>query len=324
MEQDWDSRAREAPEYYVATARTDWSQEDFFRSGEINVDNEILADPELLATGRPFRRLRVLEIGCGAGRMTRAIAAAFAAVDGVDISSEMISLARRNLQGITNATVHKTSGADLAPLCGLAYDFAFSFIVFQHIPSRHVVRDYVREVHRCLKPGGIFKFQVQGYTALRHADDDTWVGASMSLAEAQALAAETGFELLRSAGENTQYFWLWFRKPDPRRFPRLLARLRAALVRPIAVSLPDSVMAGATYRVRIPALSNRTIDIAYVLDSGATGIVARWCELDSRGEAEIAVPADHPAALVRVTHVRSRTRQGPWQPACATIRVTKP
>jgi SAM-dependent methyltransferase len=324
MEHDWDARAREAPEYYVATARTDWSPEDFFRSGEINVDNEILTDSELLALCREFRRLRVLEIGCGAGRMTRAMAAAFGAVDAVDISGEMIALARRNCEAFPNATFYKNNGTDLAPLPDAAYDFAFSFIVFQHIPAGEVVRRYVREVHRCLKPGGVFKFQVQGATAIRHTADDTWVGAPMSLADARSLAAETGFEYLHSAGEGTQYFWLWFRKPDHRRIPRLLRKLRAAFTRPVAVILPDTIAAGATYRVRIPAFPNQTIDIAYALDSGKTGIVAKWCTLDAHGEASIPVPPDHPAALVRITQVRSRTRQSRWRPSNAAIRVSRP
>ncbi len=42
----------------------------------------------------------------------------------------------------------------------LQFDFAFSFIVFQHIPSRAVIENYVREAHRLLRPGALFKFQV--------------------------------------------------------------------------------------------------------------------------------------------------------------------
>jgi hypothetical protein len=57
-------------------------------------------------------------------------------------------------------------------------------------------RNYVREVHRCLKPGAIFKFQVNGNTNARPEPDDTWVGATISLADAQALAARCGFELI--------------------------------------------------------------------------------------------------------------------------------
>jgi SAM-dependent methyltransferase len=313
MERDWDCRAREAPEYYVANARTDWSPEEFLRSGEINVDNDILADPELIHLPCEFGQMRVLEIGCGAGRMTRAIAAAFGQVDAVDISAEMIALARRNLDGIRNAAVQKNNGTDLAPLPDGVYDFAFSFIVFQHIPSTDVIRSYVREVHRCLTPGGLFKFQVQGDTEMRPPADDTWIGEAMSLEDARALAEETGFELVRAAGEGTQYFWLWFRKGG------------GAWARPVMGSveivLPESVRAGDRYHVRIPAFQNQMIDIAYALESGEAGVVVRWCTLDGHGCAWIPVPINHQPALVRITHVRSRTGRGRWLPASAAIRV---
>ena len=51
---------------------------------------------------------------------------------------------------------------DLSVLPDLEFDFAFSSIVFQHIPSRDIIENYVREVHRLLRPGALFKFQVQG------------------------------------------------------------------------------------------------------------------------------------------------------------------
>src|ERR1051325_10997556 len=96
MERDWDARAREAAEHYIATAHSRWQMDEFFKSGEINVDNFVLADAEVI-WGRKLSQMHVLEIGCGAGRMTRALAASFGEVHAVDISAEMIGLAKRNL-----------------------------------------------------------------------------------------------------------------------------------------------------------------------------------------------------------------------------------
>ena len=70
MKRDWDLRAREAPEYYIATAHQQWKLDEFFRSGEANVDNDILADADIICQGRQLAEMRVLEIGCGAGRRT--------------------------------------------------------------------------------------------------------------------------------------------------------------------------------------------------------------------------------------------------------------
>src|SRR6266566_2363742 len=78
MREDWDERARENAEYYVASSTRDWDQGEFFRSGEINVANEIMPDVLRICGGRrsPFD-LKVLEIGCGVGRMTRTMARLF-------------------------------------------------------------------------------------------------------------------------------------------------------------------------------------------------------------------------------------------------------
>jgi 2-polyprenyl-3-methyl-5-hydroxy-6-metoxy-1,4-benzoquinol methylase len=90
MRQDWDKRARENARYYVHTGQEQWSDEDYFRSGEINVEREILTDMGNVCQGMDPAQMRVLEIGCGTGRITRALARQFGEVYGVDISGEMI------------------------------------------------------------------------------------------------------------------------------------------------------------------------------------------------------------------------------------------
>ena len=44
MAQDWDSRARENARHYVATGKEEWSDEEFFASGERAVEEQILND----------------------------------------------------------------------------------------------------------------------------------------------------------------------------------------------------------------------------------------------------------------------------------------
>jgi SAM-dependent methyltransferase len=336
MERDWDVRAREAPEYYIASAKRDWSLEEFFRSGEVNVGNEVLADPELL-THRRFSRLRMLEIGCGAGRMTRALAAAFRSVDAVDVSGEMIDIARRNLAGVPNVILHKNNGADLSPLPAARYDFVFSYIVFQHVPDREVIGSYVREAARCLKPGGLFKFQAQGDTSKRASPVDTWLGVPLSLHDVRAFAASAGLDLIRWSGEGTQYFWVWLQKPRWQWIPLAVRewhraatrRLRDGASRPVSVVFdPPSVAAGQAYRVRIPAFAGQSIDISYELSAdGAeglvSGVVSGWCTLGVSGEAVIDVPADHSPARVCINGVRRSRSRSRWRRADAVITVTR-
>lgn len=210
MRRDWDERARENARYYVATGNEQWSDDEFFRSGERTVAEEILTDMINICQGKDPKQMRVLEIGCGAGRVTRALANLFGEVHAVDVSGEMVALARQALSAHPNAFVYQNNGKDLSVLPPGPYDFAFSTIVFQHIPSREVIYEYVREVHRLLAPGALFKFQVQGDASLETTPDDTWLGVAFSDEDAVKMAQACGFEPRYRHGAGGQYFWLWF------------------------------------------------------------------------------------------------------------------
>jgi hypothetical protein len=113
------------------------------------------------------------------------------------------------MKDLTDVHLHETSGTDLAMFDEDFFDFAFSYIVFQHVPVRDAVISYFREVHPTLKLGCLFKFQVQGAAIER---PDTWVGVGFSAEEMQNHARETGFEPLREEGAGTQYYWHWWRR----------------------------------------------------------------------------------------------------------------
>jgi ubiquinone/menaquinone biosynthesis C-methylase UbiE len=210
MRREWDERALENARHYVATAHTDWNDEEYFESGRINVQDEVLTDMINVCQGKDPKQMKVLEIGCGSGRITRALAEIFGEVYAVDISGEMIRQARETLRDRPNAHVFQNNGADLGVLGDIQVDFAFSYIVFQHIPSRAVIHNYAREVARLLRPGGLFKFQVQGDATLLTSPEDTWLGVPFSDADAVAMAEACGFEPRYRHGAGTQYFWLWF------------------------------------------------------------------------------------------------------------------
>jgi ubiquinone/menaquinone biosynthesis C-methylase UbiE len=212
MQRDWDARARENARYYVNTAHDDWTDEQFFASGEATVAEEILTDMQNICQGKPPSQMRVLEIGCGAGRVTRALAKLFGEVHGVDVSGEMVKLARAALSDFPNAFVYQNNGTDLSAVPDLPFDFAFSCIVFQHIPSLGVIENYIREVGRLLRPGALFKFQVQGDSTLETSADDTWIGVPVSERQAMDMAYRSGFEPRYRHGAGDQYFWLWYFK----------------------------------------------------------------------------------------------------------------
>src|SRR5690349_9298464 len=105
MRRDWDQRAKENAKYYVATGKEDWSDEEFYRTGELTLEQQILNDLGNICQGKAPKQMKVLEIGCGAGRITRALAAYFGEVYAVDISVEMVRQARTALREFPNAHV---------------------------------------------------------------------------------------------------------------------------------------------------------------------------------------------------------------------------
>jgi SAM-dependent methyltransferase len=155
--------------------------------------------------------------------VTRALANFFGEVYAVDISREMVRQARRALKQYPNVRVFRNNGKDLSAVRDrwwgrfgvgreLQFDFAFSCIVFQHIPSREIIENYVREVYRMLRPGGLFKFQVQGHEHVEAQAEDTWVGVPFTEDDAAEMAARCGFELRYHHGAGEQDYWLWLFK----------------------------------------------------------------------------------------------------------------
>lgn len=211
MQRDWDERARENARHYVATLQEEWTDDEFFRSGEIWVENYILGDLSAFYPQRSPAQMRVLEIGCGAGRMTRPLAKLFGEVDAVDVSGEMIERARQALHDCSNVRLYQNNGVDLSMFGAEEFDYAFSGIVFQHIPSKSFVENYIREAQRVLRSGSVFKFQAQG-APTGEQTYDTWQGVGFSETEMRQIAERCGFEVRCADGANTQYFWLTFFK----------------------------------------------------------------------------------------------------------------
>jgi ubiquinone/menaquinone biosynthesis C-methylase UbiE len=157
MRQDWDERARKDAFHYIASWRKDWNQESFFQSGED--DYERLVAPVLDQSHWKLEGKSMLELGCGAGRMTRSFARRFSQVYAFDISTEMLRYAQALSAEVTNVNWILGNGTDLAGLADRTVDFAFSYIVLQHLPDAAFALRYIQEMLRVLKPDGIFLFQ---------------------------------------------------------------------------------------------------------------------------------------------------------------------
>src|SRR5271170_1441107 len=156
MRSDWNRRAGEDANYYVAFGRRNQDEEEFFSTGEE------MAKALVFELKRFPGREAALEIGCGPGRLMRPLSRHFGQVHGVDVSDEMIRLGRERLSDIPHAHFHSTDGATLPQFADESFEFIYSYAVFQHIPTREPVLSYMREIRRLLKPGGVFHGQFNG------------------------------------------------------------------------------------------------------------------------------------------------------------------
>ncbi len=205
MREDWNRRARQDANYYVAFGRRGQDDDEFFATAA-----EVVQGLEW-----ELRRLpgasRALEIGCGPGRLMKPLARRFQEIHGVDVSDEMIRLAREKLRGLPHAHAHHASGADLAGFQDEYFDFVYSYAVFQHIPSREIVFQYLREARRVLKLGGLVRCQINGLPE-SVARYDTWNGVRIGAGEVAEFARSNDFQLLALEGASTQYMWTTWRK----------------------------------------------------------------------------------------------------------------
>jgi SAM-dependent methyltransferase len=211
MQRDWDQRAQENAYHYIASGREDWDDESFYASGRKSVEEILLRDADRLFPGRDASELCVLEIGCGAGRMTRALADVVREVHAVDVSAEMVRMANSALAGRKNAFVSHTDGCGLPAAMGL-FDLAFSYIVFQHIPAAEVIESYFRDVAARLKAGGVFKLQAQGHPLAIFGKQDTWEGCFIPALTWLRWSKKYGYRLLDFEGAGGQYLWLWWKR----------------------------------------------------------------------------------------------------------------
>ncbi len=157
MRRDWDERARKDPFHYIASWRKDWDVESFLASGE--EDYQRFVAPVLSRFNFSPQGKAMLELGCGAGRMSRSFAGRFRRVYAFDISAEMLSRAQALLRGASNILWMQGNGSDLSDIESDSVHFIFSYLVWQHLPEELLVQQYIREMLRVLKEGGLFLFQ---------------------------------------------------------------------------------------------------------------------------------------------------------------------
>ena len=219
----WDERAGEDPFFFVDN-RLEYGAPDlerFWAQGED--DLRVLLDA-VGASAAEVAGADVVEIGCGVGRLTRALAREAASVRALDVSPRMIELALEHNPGLGNVEWIVGDGTSLAGVESSSAGACVSHVVFQHIADPAVTLGYVREIGRVLRPGGFAVFQVSNDPAVHSArrplrsrlaallrrgprgqDHPDWRGSYVELDALRAAAGDGGMELERVAGEGTQW-----------------------------------------------------------------------------------------------------------------------
>jgi ubiquinone/menaquinone biosynthesis C-methylase UbiE len=157
---------------------------------------------EALATLEANGRLRVLDLGCGDGRVAARLAAAGADVTGVDASQEALERASR-----ANPELEFTSpNADgTLPLADNSFDAVVCINVLEHVADTQAL---VSEARRVLAPGGRLVVVVPWHGRLknalgsfeRHHDPLQPVLRFYSRRSLRMMLEELGFELVRLKG----------------------------------------------------------------------------------------------------------------------------
>jgi SAM-dependent methyltransferase len=140
----WDWQARSAHNARLAVAGV--ADDRFDRSGE-----ETAAHLCAVAGIRPTDV--VLEIGCGTGRVGRALAPRCGHWIGADVSPRMLDHARAALAPAPNVSFAQLDGRSLRPFRDGSIDVAYCTGVFMHLDEWDRY-GYVEDGFRVLRPGG--------------------------------------------------------------------------------------------------------------------------------------------------------------------------
>ncbi len=140
----------------------------------------------------------VLDLGCGIGRISCAIAPKVRDVHGIDVSSKMIDIARKRCEPQTNVHLLKSTGHDLREFSDGMFDTVIAVDTFPYInqSGAALVEAHFSEIRRVLKSGGdlvIFNYSYRG--------DD-----AADLNDVHHLGTEYGFDIV-AAGEHPFNIW---------------------------------------------------------------------------------------------------------------------
>jgi 2-polyprenyl-3-methyl-5-hydroxy-6-metoxy-1,4-benzoquinol methylase len=156
LKENWDAWARKDPLWAICSDRSDWSRDEFFASGIVEIEEVI---QHLESLGVDILYGKALDFGCGIGRLTQALARYFEKSYGVDISPHMIDMAKQANTYGEECEYILNDKEELSIFDNELFDLIYCSRVLQHIEPKYSM-SYMREFIRLLKPNGLLVFQL--------------------------------------------------------------------------------------------------------------------------------------------------------------------
>ncbi len=163
---DWEAKAKENPLLAIMTTPEMAEAppegfspeliEDFFRRGRKLYEGHIRPLAEGLAAGS-----RLVEYGCGAGRILKFVAEAGFEPVGIDISPTMLERCRELVPEVRS--LHLLDEAGRCDLADATAALVFSYSVLQHISLLSAYETALSEMCRLVRPGGGLALQLNCY-----------------------------------------------------------------------------------------------------------------------------------------------------------------
>jgi SAM-dependent methyltransferase len=151
---EWKKWGKDDPLFGVAAwagkdrgGASPWTEEEFYALGESDWRDYVSHWQHYGVS-----KQSCLEIGCGAGRITKPLATYFDHVYAVDVSPEMISCAQKAIES-KNVDFSVIDGLHLPQTDG-SVSAIFTTFVLQHLDNKEIGFDYFREFYRVLSADG--------------------------------------------------------------------------------------------------------------------------------------------------------------------------
>jgi len=142
-----------------------WNLDEFLETGAADARRFV---DELMRLAPSVPRRRVLDFGCGIGRVAHALAEYFDEVVGVDVSPTMIARARA-MNRSARCVFVLNRRRDLRAFESDRFPVVYSRLVLQHVKPANI-RRYIAEMVRVLAPDGMLMFQLPEHRGVDSCD----------------------------------------------------------------------------------------------------------------------------------------------------------